>query len=681
MLKSDKLVEATMLALQGKLELKENKSNNKRADKFIKDYFQHKYDLETLHNKLAPLFNSKKDAVEYLVDNENRIKKELKKTEGIDVNVDDTTTVSVDSATTVVNTEDATIIIEEPAKEPETSIEAPADIPTVEPELPVPVSDEPETIEVPAEDTVMPEDVLEPVDTELPEDEDDEPSIDEMIDESKKIKGRKLESNINNGAYGYFTDTVREVAQNLDNLNGNTKYQDAIKNDKQLELVIDSIMDDDELWNCLQETITYYIDELIKGNLREGKKVESRKVAEAKACSKIKAKRLKAKRKGKKVEDKGEVPEIAYEVAEKIAKIIRRKGILSFNEVDNLIEALSGWDWEKIVEEELITDVYGCLNYEGIDQNTSTGDFYTYKYGNEHPEVKEESKKVEDTEAELSPKYAGVKSFYGKAKVVTKDNGDEELYSYGTHVGGMRGGKPYSKGRFSQTTSRHQKEYFRQKGVDDKDISIEEGKTCKNCDKEVCECDTKLEALRTKSRANRSAKIQEMKSRRVKKSEALNRLNRTVSKRRQMLEHKKLNESIEEDLKINEGTPKKEEEVPNTVKANLKVENKFSSKSFNKVLTEYYNKQYKTIESVNVSKIYTNKSGDLKIEAKITHKNKAIRNICLEMVKIQNGTAFSKYVIKEAKGLKEAKGNDTKLTMMTYKNKHNVLECKYIVKK
>ena len=35
----------------------------------------------------------------------------------------------------------------------------------------------------------------------------------------------------------------------------------------------------------------------------------------------------------------------------------------------------------------------------------STGDFYTYEYGDKHPEVKEESKKVEDTEEYLEPRY------------------------------------------------------------------------------------------------------------------------------------------------------------------------------------------------------------------------------------------------------------------------------------
>lgn len=82
----------------------------------------------------------------------------------------------------------------------------------------------------------------------------------------------------------------------------------------------------------------------------------------------------------------------------------------------------------------------------------------------------------EDTEEYLEPRFDSRASFYKKAKVVKKDNGDEELYSYGTHVGGMKDGKPYSKGKWSQTTTRHQKEYFQQKGYDPKQVSVEESK-------------------------------------------------------------------------------------------------------------------------------------------------------------------------------------------------------------
>lgn len=98
------------------------------------------------------------------------------------------------------------------------------------------------------------------------------------------------------------------------------------------------------------------------------------------------------------------------------------------------------------------------------------------KFGNRQKFVENKEVKKEDTEEFLEPRYDSRASFYKKAKVVTKDNGDEELYSYGTHVGGVRGGKPYSKGKFSQTTSRHQKDYFQQRGFDPKKVDVEESK-------------------------------------------------------------------------------------------------------------------------------------------------------------------------------------------------------------
>lgn len=48
--------------------------NNEEADRLIKAYFNHKMDLETLHNKLEKVFGNKKDAVEYFRKNENRVK-------------------------------------------------------------------------------------------------------------------------------------------------------------------------------------------------------------------------------------------------------------------------------------------------------------------------------------------------------------------------------------------------------------------------------------------------------------------------------------------------------------------------------------------------------------------------------------------------------------------------------
>lgn len=61
---------------------KENKKaikENAKADALIRDYFTHKISsLGELHNRLEKLFDTKKAAVEYLADNEAKIKKSLK---------------------------------------------------------------------------------------------------------------------------------------------------------------------------------------------------------------------------------------------------------------------------------------------------------------------------------------------------------------------------------------------------------------------------------------------------------------------------------------------------------------------------------------------------------------------------------------------------------------------------
>ncbi len=743
--RTDKLVEATMLALQGKLELKENKKSNRRA--------------------------------------------KAKKAESIDVNVDETTAVSVDNGTTVVETEDATIMITEPEKQPEESIEAPADLPI----------ETPETVEVPTDDTIMPEEILdEPVDTELPEE--TEPTIDDIVnddvpmdtvddeekDESKKVEGKEgnwrdefkdgksmSETNLDdysendiiqmeggparifninyedgtcsieywdghidndypgyalgaiikksvktesveievsddgkeievttddheevevkdetsdetddeeeisvpedgnenidgeeiiddevdeckkitedlttyNGVYGYYVDLAREVAQNVDNLNNGTKYTDAIKDDKNLELVIDSILDDDELWNTLQETIIYYIDELIAGNLNESKKIEkvnknNAEINNAIANPQLKANREKIRKAGYETDKKSVTnPRNGRTFQTKYTPNkdkIDWKNRLEKDKTD--FEAIVGPESDKIPNSRKINQKSTTATYSKAD-----ADAYGVKYG-----PKDECDRVvEDTDYALEPRYASAKSFYGKARVRQKDNGDEELYSYGTHVGGMRNGKPYSKGKFSSTTSRHQAEYFKQKGVDPKKVDVEEGKDCKECDK-------KLEAFKIKSRAQRRAKLE---ARRAKKTENIN-----------------------DDLGIEEGVPKKEEIVPNAQKTTVK-NGKVSSKSFTEALTKFFKENYKTIKEVNVSKISQNKSGDLKIEAVIKNLGNKTKDICLEMAKVQSGKSFNKYTLKEAKGLiKESKNDNKKITMMTFNNK-NIMECRYLLKK
>lgn len=64
---------------------------------------------------------------------------------------------------------------------------------------------------------------------------------------------------------------------------------------------------------------------------------------------------------------------------------------------------------------------------------------------------------------ELKPRFATVKSFYGKARI-KKVGDDVQLISYATHVAGVKDGMPYVKGFYSATTLRHIKEFFLQMG-------------------------------------------------------------------------------------------------------------------------------------------------------------------------------------------------------------------------
>lgn len=62
----------------------------------------------------------------------------------------------------------------------------------------------------------------------------------------------------------------------------------------------------------------------------------------------------------------------------------------------------------------------------------------------------------------LEARYDSRKSFYGKARVRDYGNGYYELVSYETVVSTCKDGKVTHLGRWSQTTSRHQKEFEKQ---------------------------------------------------------------------------------------------------------------------------------------------------------------------------------------------------------------------------
>ncbi len=63
---------------------------------------------------------------------------------------------------------------------------------------------------------------------------------------------------------------------------------------------------------------------------------------------------------------------------------------------------------------------------------------------------------------ELSPRFDSRKSFYGKAQVIEYSDGTHELKSYDTIVSRCVNGKVKHLGKWSQTTSRHQREFEKQ---------------------------------------------------------------------------------------------------------------------------------------------------------------------------------------------------------------------------
>ena len=80
---------------------------------------------------------------------------------------------------------------------------------------------------------------------------------------------------------------------------------------------------------------------------------------------------------------------------------------------------------------------------------------------------------------DLDCRYDTRNSFYGKAVVEETTNNnvkDYKLYSYGTlvarytEVGNIK--TYYYFGKYSQTTTRHQKEFFKQHGLDDSEIKV-----------------------------------------------------------------------------------------------------------------------------------------------------------------------------------------------------------------
>lgn len=66
---------------------------------------------------------------------------------------------------------------------------------------------------------------------------------------------------------------------------------------------------------------------------------------------------------------------------------------------------------------------------------------------------------------EMHPRFDSRKSFYGKAHITEYPNGRKVLTSYTTQVAEIEDRTPIVYGIWSNTTTRHQKEFLRQHGI------------------------------------------------------------------------------------------------------------------------------------------------------------------------------------------------------------------------
>lgn len=63
---------------------------------------------------------------------------------------------------------------------------------------------------------------------------------------------------------------------------------------------------------------------------------------------------------------------------------------------------------------------------------------------------------------ELQARFDSRKSFYGKAQVIELEDGTKQLKSYDTIVSECKDGKVTHFGKYSATTTRHQREFEKQ---------------------------------------------------------------------------------------------------------------------------------------------------------------------------------------------------------------------------
>ena len=627
-----------------------------------------------------------------LVENKRPARK-LKK-ENIDINVDDKTNVSVMNNETIVDTEDATIIVDKKEDEfvPETSdgviddtslpIEAPVDtveIPVEGDETIVPDETIDTSVEEPTETVDVEPDVDLPLETE-------EPIEDEEKEESKKIESktiktkclRKMEGIRAVEEYEFEFDDLYEIVGS----NGKSVLDDiknAGKEDEFMDYLI-SIMGEDEDKVPTVGEISDFIDLDFETIYRElDMKTENKKEEK------------KFKFESKKLQE--EITDDVHKAAEEIAKEIEKVGCMGFEDIDVMAADKLGLSLDKLREEQIDTDIYICLNYLGIDNNFGDGDFFTQEYAEKHPEVKEESKEIKKEEIDIEI------ADDGKSVEVTTDDGEEvtvkdetpdeneEIETEPTEIETPETDEVVEENKklnedYSAAPFRDLMYDCMKDDIEPADVMVDRMLSAWSDDdcKWYCETYELVEPYKDFSdedqyykdlygnirditgQINEDAELEEAKHRRVES------VKKIEARRTKKFENVTRTKKVECDGKTCTGENCKEKtECDEKVECNT-ITN----------INESLAKALK-VEKIENAKI-EEADGKILLKAKVINENKT-KGICFVMNTLTENKNFVKYDLHEIKSLKvENKSNTQKFTMLAHKN-NNVLECRYIIKK
>ena len=432
------------------------------------------------------------------------------------------------------------------------------------------------------------------------------------------------------------------------------------------------------------EEIVELIDEETSEELNENKEIEEpveEKVEESKKLQE---------------EISEETINLAYEIAEEIEKV----GCMRFDEIQQLIIEKTGITFEEMSEKQLDNDIYGCLTqYCGLQMNFSTGDIFTPDYAENNPDVLEESK-LEEVDSDginslqeiILNELKNIKRLGGYieenedgriAGEYLRTLNDAELNKLADEIA--------VQDKYNNIVTAYHEFMFR---LEDAVANLVQSKTESKELKEVKDITPKTEKtfLEDLKFIKELGGFDDNFKTSQKAKEILNKLSddelaQLAFDFSNKPEHHDLTSLYHAyifglESKVSDLDTTSEDVKEETIEEPILEETKslkFNAKSFKESLSKYFKTNYKTVENIQINKVGINDNG-IKVEAKLTSVDAKERTICLEMNKVSSAKSFAKYTLKEATGLlKENKQNVDKLTMMTFTNKDNVLECKYLI--